>query len=142
MFSKRSGSKGKGKGKGNRHFRRRSTRHRRRTHNRKGGGKEELEAELKTLTEQWKTLTAHGAQVPHHVAQEFGQKRTELLTQITALDDPKKVALSATAFEDARLKDVEALKAFAKASSAAIQKQEANVMSQFDFKDGCWHMKK
>jgi hypothetical protein len=142
MFSKRSGSKGKGKGK--RHFRRRrSTRHRRRTHNRKGGGKTELKAELDALTEQWEKLTAHGAQVPYHVAQEFGQKRTELLTQLAALDDPKKVALSVKAFEDERLKDIAALKAFTTQSSAAIQKQEADVMSQwYQGHDGNWYPRK
>ena len=102
-----------------------------------------MEAELKALTEQWKKLTADGAQVPHHVAQEFGQKRTELLRQITALDDPKKVASSAKAFEDARLKDVEAFQKFADKSSAAVKKQEDAVMAGWVIgKDGRWHMMK
>ncbi len=142
MFSKRSGSKGKGKGK--RHFRRRrSTRHRRRTHNRKGGGKTELKAELDAMAEQWKKLTAHGAQVPYHVAQEFGQKRTELLTQLAALEPKDVREAAAAAFSASNSAAVKAFKKVADESSAAIQKQEADVMSQwYQGHDGNWYPRK
>ena len=47
--------------KSKRHFRRRSIRHRRRTHNRKGGGKAELEAELAQLEANWRIALESGA---------------------------------------------------------------------------------
>ena len=142
MFSKRSKCKCKCKSKCNCHFRRRSTRHRRRTHNRKGGGKEELEAELKALTEQWRKLTANGAQVPYHVAQEFGQKRTELVTQLDALK-PKVVRESeAAAAAASHSATVKAFQEAADKSKASIANQEKGVMSRFVLDDKGWRLNK
>ena len=142
MFSKRSKCKCKCKSKCNCHFRRRSTRHRRRTHNRKGGGKAELEAELKALTEQWRKLTAHGAQVPYHVAQEFGQKRTELLAQLDALKPKVVRELEAAAAAASHSATVKAFQTDADKSKAFIANQEKDVMSRFVLDDKGWRPKK
>jgi|694.fasta_scaffold09930_13 hypothetical protein len=66
--------------KGKRHVRRRSIRHRRRTHNRKGGGKAELEAELAQLDASW-VLDSRTPQNAHLAALHDHKRRT-LLDQI------------------------------------------------------------
>jgi hypothetical protein len=66
--------------KGKRHFRRRSIRHRRRTHNRKGGGKAELEAELAQLEASW---NPHSGTPQHEQSYgEYESKRRNLLHKI------------------------------------------------------------
>ena len=70
--------------KSKRHFRRRSIRHRRRTHNRKGGGKAELEAELAQLEADWRSTCSSGAPFNSFLYNDYTQRKSRLLQQITA----------------------------------------------------------
>jgi len=96
MFSKRSGSKGK------RHFRRRSTRHRRRTHNRKGGGKAELEAELAQLEAKWRNVCNSGAPFNSFLYNDYTERKTRLLQQITDASRKEEVGIPAAVAAEAR----------------------------------------
>ena len=88
--------------KSKRHFRRRSIRHRRRTHNRKGGGKAELEAELAQLEANWKKVCNSGAPFNSFVYNDYNERKTRLCQQITDASRKEEVGIPAAVAAEAR----------------------------------------